>query len=103
MSLIRVNDVGRADIKREYEEFWTEMKPYVADAVEKSFLTAKMSNPTMSEIKSRSNLAKRLVDQLRHEFRWSKQRIRDNISMLLRAELIGIKIDLSSLDQRGSW
>lgn len=106
-ALIKVNHESPEDKKRDYALWWGEMFPYVVVAVEDSFLRGKdqgaMRTPTRAEVKERSNICKDLVEFLRQEKGWSKMRIRDHLSMLLRAKLAGIEVDYDSLDARVSW
>lgn len=103
MSLIRVNGGEPGDAKREYVEFWADMMPTVATAVVESFETSKMRHPTDAEARDRTDYAKKLVDQLRVDFGWSRQRIRDHIGIALRAKLAGLELDLSTLGARVVW
>ena len=91
------------DYRTNYQIFWSEMVPFVADVVEKSFITEGMRNPTFSEVKRRTDMLKSIVDQLKHEFGWSKQRIRDNMALIFRCKLIGLDLDIDAMNKRGSW
>jgi hypothetical protein len=88
---IRVNDFGRGDAKREYIAFWEWMYPHLGRAVIASFEEANMTNPTQAEMKDRITKAKRMVDELRNDLKWSKQRIAAELPRLLRERLLGIK------------
>lgn len=101
--LIKVSDFDRSDARREEKRYWQEMLPVVAQVVEQSFVDANMRNPTRSEVKKRVDQAKALVDTLRRDFKWGKTRIKDNLLHVLRAELVGLKLDLESFGRRASW
>jgi len=98
---------GRSDEVRAYKEFWDEMMPTVANVVTNSFEEGQcpVSHVTGTEVKHRTNLAKDLVELMRKEFVWSKQRIRDNLALALRMRLNGMVVDLDSLGAAGrsSW
>lgn len=103
MSLIRVNGGEPGDAKREYIDFWAVMMPAVAEAVMDSFRTSKMRHPTAAETRARTDFAKKLVDELRQDFGWSRQRIRDHLDIALRAKLSGLELDLATLGARVAW
>jgi len=96
---------GPSDERRAYREFWVEMHPIVTMVVEGSFMhgSTGMRNVTKAEVAERVALCKALVDEMRRDFRWSKQRIRDNLSLALRTKLAGLVPDLDTLGKRASW
>lgn len=102
-TLIKVNDWSREDARREYLAFWNEMKVVVALTVRASFAKAKMRNPTFTEIKHRTDVAKTLVDEMRQDLKWSKQRITDLLPLALDARIVGLAFDLDALARRGTW
>lgn len=91
--------------RRAYRDFWVEMMPHVGNVVVESFVSQEsgMRNPTMAEVKERTEFCKRLVDELRNDFQWSAQRIRDNLGVVLRAKLAGIELPLEKMAQRITW
>ena len=93
----------KGEKKKAYQEFWKWMMPHVATAIEDSLRTHPLRSASRTAIGERVNFAKRLVDGLRQEFKWSKWRIRDHISVILRARLSGISIPLERMAKRGSW
>lgn len=101
--LIRVNDWGRNDARREYAQFWKEMFPAVVVVVEASFINAGMENPTQAEVKARIDMTKKIVDQMRQDLKWSKTRIKDHLMAAIEAKLDGRELDLQALDRRGGW
>lgn len=102
--LIVVRDrLSRRERRQEYQEFWRSMMPFVCESVVKSFFIEHTQHPTRSAVKERVDICKGLVDQLRNEFVWSRVRIRDHLTLLLRARLNGEQIDLEFLARRSSW
>ena len=97
--------LGRAETRRDYDAFWHEMMPCVADTVIRSFMGANggMRSPSMSEVKERTEFCKKLVDELRKDLGWGKARIRDHLPVVLRARLAGIEIPLEKLSRRATW
>ena len=101
--LIRVSDWDHHDAKRELMAFWTEMSPIVVRAVEQSFVRAQMRNPVRTEVRRRITVAKGLVEVMRRELKWSKQRIAAILPLALDANLAGIAVDLEALGQRAMY
>jgi len=105
-ALIRVNGgSGRPDAKREYREFWADMYPVVVVVVEASLMNAVtlVRDPTSAIVKERVEMAKKIVDEMRQDFHWSKTRIRDNLAIVLRSRLAGLAVDMDTLGKRSSW
>lgn len=107
MTLIKTGEGwNRSDDRREYMLFWQEMFPVVSRVVAASFEdtdAGKMEHITHAEVKERSEWCKRTVDTLRKDKQWSKQRIKDNLAMILRCHLGGIALDLDTLGARTTW
>jgi len=103
-TLIKVNEtLSKRDKRRLYTAFWKHMMPVVADAVVDSYASASMREPTRREVMERTELAKKMVDQLRWEFGWSTFRIRDHLGYLLRAKLAGIELPIGRMLGRSTW
>lgn len=96
----KVNSWGPSDSKREYIAFWAWIAPHVVRAVEASFLEAHMMHPTRAEVENRVEKARKLVKTLKHDFKWSRQRIADRLPGLLRNELMGVKHSFEKEDER---
>lgn len=96
---------SRREVRREQANFWERMKPYVANVVVASFAGDEggMRNPTMAEVKERTEFCKRLVDELRNDMHWSFQRIRDHLPIVLRARLAGVELPLERMAARITW
>ena len=100
---IRVNEFSSEDAKRDYVKFWAEMYPAVTKAVESSFLDANMRNPTSNEVRRRASMAKSLVEEMRHDLKWSRPRIKDLLLTVLKSRLSGVKLDLEAMGRRTLW
>ncbi len=101
--LIKVPDWDYNDAKREMLAFWREMSPVVVRAVEQSFVQAKMRNPVASEVSRRVTAAKRLIEVMRRDLGWSKQRIAATLGLALDAQLAGLALDLEALGRRATY
>lgn len=103
MTLIKVADWGPSDAKREYRDFWKEMLPKVAIVVERSFIQNGMRHPTRAAIVERVDVCKAIVNELRYDLKWSKQRIIDHLPVILRCRLSGIALNLEAIGRRATW
>lgn len=103
MTLIKVADWGPSDAKREYKRFWEWIMPHVGRVVEASFIQNGMRHPTRSAIIERVDVCKALVNELRFDLKWSRQRILDHLPIALRCRLSGIHLDLERLGRRATW
>lgn len=101
--LIKSQGWNSYDQKREYAVFMAELHPHMVKAVERSFLVAKMMVPTAKEVKRRCDIAIKLIKEMRFGHKWSRPRIRDNLSDYLSLKLMGLEVDLTRADRRGSW
>ena len=102
---IKVNeDDPKAEQKRAYLTFWSEMSPVVTKVVEQSFTGEhSMRNPTRAEAERRVRICKELCDDMRGEYRWSKARIKDVLPKALSGILSGLAIDLEAMARRNTW
>ncbi len=107
MAHIQVSTDNKTEVAQDYARFWAEITPYIVKAVEESFLSgaAPVRRLTQSEGKRRTEMAIELVKEMRYGMPapWSKFRIRDTIGQALRLELVGLKVNLESLNRRSSW
>ena len=101
--LIRVNKLGPADRKRENITFWQNLAPAVVRAVEQSLLVAKIAHLTKNEVRRRTDMAKKLAEQMHYDYQWSRQRITDLLPVALSARLVGLEFDLEALARRSTW
>lgn len=98
---IQVNDYGRTEAAADEAKFWAWMFEHITKAVEASFLKANMTNPPLSEMKQRTDMATDLVKQLRKEKKWSKFKIRDLLPTILTDRLINGNVNLDLYDDGG--
>ncbi len=103
---IKISDkYTKAEKTRAYEAFWREMMPYVGASVSATFEKGShsMRNPTRPAVAERVETAKKLVDTMRQDLKWSKFRIRENLTYYLSAHLSGIALPMESHAHRNSW
>lgn len=103
--LILPDRYTRSEKRADYAAFWAWIYPHLVKAVEKTFLESPTRHqPSTAEIKDRVDKAKRLVEELRRDAKWSKFRIRDRLGDLLAKMVRGEKIDMSVEDRKkGAW
>lgn len=96
-------DWGQNEQRREYQNFWNQLRPTVTDVVTKSFDSHPVRHLTNNEVSRRTDAAKALVDLMRFQLRWSVPRIRDTLPIAFSAQLSGLVYDLEALGRRSAW